>query len=181
MSGSFKEPQEGVEHHHGVARYLLQAAKAFALAGGALFVAMVCLSVVSIVGRKLWSTPVNGDIELLQMGTGIAAAAFFPYCTMMGEHLRVEFFTTWMSSRGREILDGIASLLLCLAMALLAWRSSMQASEIYEAGEVTIMRNIPVWIPVLCLVPSLALTALCALNRAIHHFMARGATQGAAA
>ncbi len=177
MSGHVKESAEPVGHHHGWTRRLLGVAKGFALVGGALFVAMVCLSVVSIVGRKLWSAPINGDIELLQMGTGIAAAAFFPYCTMMGEHLRVEFFTTKLSVRAHSILDGIANLLLGFAMALLAWRSSVQAHEILEAGEVTIMRNIPVWIPVICLVPSLAMTALCALNRAHHHFAAKGVAQ----
>ena len=173
MSGQIKEMTEPIAgHHHGWTRRLLEVSKGFSLIGGALFVAMVCLSVVSIIGRKLWSSPINGDIELLQMGTGIAAAAFFPYCTMMGEHLRVEFFTTKLSARAHSILDGIANVLLAIAMALLAWRSSIQAQEIYEAGEVTIMRNIPVWIPIVCLVPSLALTSLCALNRALHHFVA---------
>lgn len=174
MSGPASEAIEPPSLHHARTRYLLAAAKGFALAGGALFILMVGLSVVSIVGRKLWSAPINGDLELLQMGTGVAAAAFFPYCTMMGEHLRVEFFTARLSVRTHSLLDGIANLLLAAAMALLAWRSSLQVQEIYEAGEVTVMRSIPVWIPVLCLVPSLALTALCGLNRALHHFAARG-------
>ncbi len=160
-------------HHHGWTFPLLGVAKAFALAGGVMFILMIGLSVVSIVGRKLWSSPINGDLELLQMGTGVAAAAFFPYCTLMNEHLRVEFFTASLSERAHSILDGFANLLLALVMAVLAWRGSIQAHEIYEAGEVTVMRDIPVWIPVACLVPSLALTALCGLNRALHHFSAR--------
>ena len=152
----------------GWSRPLFRLTQGLALVGGALFVAMVGLSVVSIVGRKLWSTPVNGDLELLQMGTGMAAAAFFPYCTMMGEHLRVEFFTARWPQRTLALLDGLAHVLLAVAMALLAWRTTLQAGELKEAGEVTVMRNIPVWIPEACLVPSLALTALSALNRAIH-------------
>ncbi len=160
-------------HHHGWTLQLLAVAKAFALAGGGMFIVMIGLSVVSIVGRKLWSAPINGDLELLQMGTGVAAAAFFPYCTLMNEHLRVEFFTSALSERSHEVLDGFANLLLAIVMAVLAWRSSIQAQEIYEAGEVTVMREIPVWIPVACLVPSLALTALCGFNRALHHFSAR--------
>ena len=153
---------------------LLGSAKSFALAGGALFIGMILLSVTSIVGRKLWSAPINGDLELLQMGTGIAAAAFFPYCTLMGEHLRVEYFTAKLSVRAHSVLDGVANLLLTVVMGLLTWRTAVQAIEIHEAGEVSLMRNIPIWIPVLCLVPSLALTTLCALNRAVHHFLAKG-------
>jgi TRAP-type C4-dicarboxylate transport system permease small subunit len=177
MSGHFNHSVDAGHHPRGGTSILLAVAKGFALAGGTLFILMVGLSVVSIVGRKLWSAPINGDLELLQMGTGIAAAAFFPYCTMMGEHLRVEFFTARLSTRAHSILDGIANVLLAVAMALMAWRSSAGAQELFESGEVTVMRNIPVWIPVVCLVPSLALTAVCALNRSIHHFAARSAKQ----
>ena len=145
---------------------LLHTARAFALGGGALFMAMIVLSVVSIVGRKLWSAPINGDLEILQMGTGIAAAAFFPYCTLMGEHLRVEFFTGKASPKTRAVLDGIANALLAIAMALLTWRTAIQVGEVHESGEVSLMRNIPIWLPELFLVPSLAMTTLCSVNRA---------------
>lgn len=155
---------------HGPGRLLMRASEGFALFGGALFIAMVCLSVVSIVGRKLWSAPITGDIELLQMGTGIAAAAFFPYCTMTNEHLRVEFFTEHLPASARGFLDGLANLMLAVVMALLAWRSTIRVEELKVAEEVTAMRNIEVWIPVACLVPSLALTAICAAERSIHHF-----------
>lgn len=159
----------------GVSGLLMTTSKGFALAGGAIFIAMVGLSVVSIVGRKLWSAPINGDIELLQMGTGVAAAAFFPYCTMMNEHLRVEFFTEGLSSSARGLLDAFANVLLAVAVGLLAWRGAVQAHELREAGEVTVMRNIEVWIPVACLVPSMVLTAVCALDRAVFHFTQRRA------
>ncbi|MDR3376753.1 MAG: TRAP transporter small permease subunit [Ancalomicrobiaceae bacterium] len=157
----------------GLSRHLMTASKGFALAGGVIFIGMVCLSVVSIVGRKLWSAPIEGDIELLQMGTGIAAATFFPYCTLANEHLRVEFFTDHLPARIRARLDGLANLMLALAMALLTWRSTIQAFELYDAGEVTVMRNIEVWIPVALMVPSLALTTICALDRAVHNFTLR--------
>ncbi len=159
----------------GVSGLLLSTSKGFALVGGAIFIAMVCLSVVSIVGRKLWSAPINGDIELLQMGTGVAAAAFFPYCTMKNEHLRVEFFTDHLSASARGILDAFANVLLAVAVGLLAWRGAVQAHDLREAGEVTVMRNIEVWIPVACLVPSMALTAACAIDRAIFNLTQRRA------
>lgn len=166
-----------VPEFHGATRRLLHVTQGFALVGGALFVAVVVLSVVSIVGRKLWSAPINGDLELLQMGTGIAAATFFPYCTMMGEHLRVEFFTARCSPRTTALLDAGANFLLAIALGLLTWRTSSQVQEVYLAGEVTVMRNIPVWIPEACLVPSLALTVLAALNRFFHHLSVRGAAR----
>lgn len=170
-------PREEAPHHHrGVGLLFLQISKVFALLGGALFMGMVCMSVVSIVGRKLWSAPITGDLEILQMGTGVAAAAFFPYCTMMGEHLRVEFFTGWLPPSGRAVLDSFANFLLAAIMALLAWRSLLQAQELYESGEVTVMRNIDVWIAVAGLIPSLAFTALCAFERGLSTLLLRRAS-----
>lgn len=165
------EPKAAGElRFHGPARLLLRLGEGFALAGGGLFIAMVGLSCVSIVGRKLWSAPIDGDIELLQMGTAIAAAAFFPLCTMTNEHLRVDFFTDDLSRRTNAVLDGVANLLLAVMMALLSWRGVLRVEELKEAGEVTTMRNIEVWIPVAWMIPSLVLTSICALERSFHHF-----------
>ena len=69
--------------------YLLT--KGFAVGGGLLFVALVAMSLISIVGRKLASAPIPGDIEMMQMGTAVAAAAMLAYCEMERHHLRVDF------------------------------------------------------------------------------------------
>ena len=56
---------------------LLAVCKTAAVAGALVFTGLVVMSVVSITGRKLWSTPVPGDVELLQMCSAFAAASFF--------------------------------------------------------------------------------------------------------
>ena len=50
----------------------------WAMAGGAVFCALVAMSIVSIVGRKLFATPIQGDMEVLMMGAAIGSAAFLP-------------------------------------------------------------------------------------------------------
>lgn len=65
--------------------------KGFAIAGGVGFIVLVLMSLVSIVGRKLASTPITGDIELMQMAGAVAAAAMLPFCEMERHHLRVDF------------------------------------------------------------------------------------------
>jgi len=140
--------------------------KLLAYAGGALFLGLVAMSLVSIVGRKLGFGSVNGDIELMQAGTAVAAAAFLPYCTLMGENLKVDFFTEHFPAARKRWMDGSADLILAIAVAVLAWRTALSAISIHEAGEVTTLVSLPVWIPVAGLVPSLALTSLCAFYRA---------------
>ena len=60
-------------------RGLLLVTKLVAIAGGLVFVALVAMEIVSIVGRKLASAPVPGDVEVLQM-----CAAFASHC--LSEH-----------------------------------------------------------------------------------------------
>ena len=72
---------------------LLRLAKLMAIAGGLVFVALVVMSIVSIVGRKLASAPVPGDVELLQMCAAFASAAFFAYCHLNAGDVKVDFFT----------------------------------------------------------------------------------------
>lgn len=158
-------------HPSGAAeRGLLTAAKAMAFSGSFLFLVLVSMSLISIVGRKLGFGSVNGDIELMQAGTAVAAAAFLPYCTIMSEHLKVDFFTENLSARNKRRLDASADLILAAAAAILAWRTGLSAQSIYEAGEVTTLVSLPVWIPVVAIVPSLALMSLCALYRAFTPF-----------
>ena len=71
----------------------------WAMAGGAVFCALVAMSIVSIVGRKLFSTPIQGDMEVLMMGAAVGSAAFLPVCELHDHHIKVDALTTWMSER----------------------------------------------------------------------------------
>ncbi|RJF97011.1 TRAP transporter small permease [Noviherbaspirillum cavernae] len=149
---------------------LIAAAKTAAIAGGLLFIALIVMSLISIIGRKLGFGPVEGDIELMQAGTAVAAMAFLPYCTLQGEHIKVDFFTENMRESLKRPIDGVAECLLALVVALLTWRTALSAVALHEAGEVTTLVSLPVWIPVAALVPILALTTLCAMYRAVASF-----------
>nr|WP_295829473.1 TRAP transporter small permease [uncultured Azospirillum sp.] len=149
----------------GLSRVLLVAARGFALAGGGIFLALVGMSLLSILGRKLANLPVTGDVEMMQVGTAVAACAFLPLCTILGENLRVDFFTEAAPAWLRRLLDAVADLLLGALVLLLVWRTGLQTIDIREAGEVTPLLGLPVWIPMAAMLPSLVLTALCALAR----------------
>lgn len=149
----------------GLDRALLATARGFALVGGGLFIGLIGLSLVSIVGRKLANAPITGDVELMQVGTAVAASALLPLCTTLGEHLRVDFFSDFAPAAVRRALDGLADLLLGLVALLLAWRTGLQTLDIREAAEVTPLLGLPLWLPMAAMLPSLMLVALCALVR----------------
>jgi TRAP-type C4-dicarboxylate transport system permease small subunit len=137
----------------------------WSLAGGWTFCALVAMSIVSIVGRKLFDSPIQGDMELLQMGAAVGAAAFLPLCELHDHHIKVDAITTWMSARGRAALDTLAHGLLLLVALLLVWRTGLYVEEAKDNMEVSTLLLVPLWMPVLLLVPSFVLLALAALHR----------------
>lgn len=140
----------------------------WAMAGGAVFCALVAMSIVSIVGRKLFSAPIQGDMEILMMGAAIGSAAFLPVCELHDHHIKVDALTTWMSARARAALDVLGHGLLLGAAVLLTWRTGLYVHETQESMEVSPLLLIPIWWPVLAIVPSFVLLALAALHRTMH-------------
>jgi TRAP-type C4-dicarboxylate transport system permease small subunit len=149
----------------GVGRLLDRVATGFTMLGGLTFCALIVMSLVSIVGRKLYAAPVQGDVELMQMGAAVGAAAFLPLCELYDHNIKVDALTSWMSARSQAVLDTAAHGLLTVVAALIAWRTSLAAIDGLSSGEVSTLLAVPMWLPVALLVPSFALLALCGLYR----------------
>jgi TRAP-type C4-dicarboxylate transport system permease small subunit len=140
-------------------RALLAASKRLAIAGGLVFVALVAMSIVSIVGRKLAARPVPGDVEVLQMCAAFAASTFFAWCHLANGDVKVDFFTNHLPPRVVAAMDGFGSLLVGLFGALLAWRSAAGAYAVWDVGETSAVLGWPVWIAQALMVPGFALLA----------------------
>jgi len=154
--------------YKGVVRLLDRMATGFAMAGGFTFCALIAMSLVSIVGRKLFATPVQGDVELMQMGAAIGAAAFLPICEMHDNNIKVDALTSWMRASTRAALDTVAHLMLTVAAAAITWRTGMAVIDAYSSGEVSTLLSVPMWQPVALLLPSLALLTVCGAYRVAH-------------
>jgi TRAP-type mannitol/chloroaromatic compound transport system permease small subunit len=161
-------------------RMLLAVAKNLAIAGGLVFVALVVMSLVSIVGRKLFALPVPGDVEMLQMCAAFAASAFFAYCHLVGGDVKVDFFTHNMAPRKVALLDAFGSLLVGLFGALIAWRTAVGALALREVGETSAVLGWPVWIAQMLMVPGFLLLAAAGFYLCMHRLLtaARIATAG---
>ena|SRR6218665_825070 len=144
-------------------RLLRRLALGCALAGCAAACAVAVLTVASIAGRALWSHPIQGDVELSQFGIALCIALCLPWCQLQRGNIVVDFFTQKAGPRTLRVLDGAGSLLLAMMVGLLAWRSTVGALAVHEAGETTMILGLPMWIGYAALSPGLALTALIAL------------------
>jgi len=143
-----------------IGHLLFNASKLSAITGGLIFVAIVVMSIISIVGRKLWAAPVPGDVEVLQMAAAFASASFFAYCHLNGGDVKVDFFTAKASPATVHRLDAFGSLLVGAVGALITWRAGVGALSIKDAGETSMILGWPVWIAQVLMVPGFLLMAL---------------------
>jgi TRAP-type C4-dicarboxylate transport system permease small subunit len=161
-----------------IGRALFAASKAFALAGGLVLIAMTVMSLVSVVGRAVFSKPLAGDYELIQLGCAIAVSAFLPLCQMRGGHVLVDFFTLNARPIVRATLDTLGAILVGLAALVFTWRLTAGAIGLRLANDQTTILELPTWWAVALMVPSFALFAAAGFHTAWRHWQGRAGGGG---
>lgn len=152
------------------AGWLTALAKAGALAGGFIFIAMTVMLVVTIVTRKLFAWQVPGDVEIVQMGAALASSYFFAWCHLMRGEVKVDFATNHLRQSWISALDGMGSLLVATLGAVLAWRTGALALATWKSGELSAILSWPVWLVQALMVPGFVLLALVGLHEAARSF-----------
>ena len=153
---------------HGLGAGFEWLALAFALAGGILLLAVMGMTVASVLGRYFFGTPVPGDYELTELACGIAVFAFFPYCHVTNANVVVEFFTSGLRPRHRAALDSLHSIVFTIMASVIAWRLFVGAARKLQDGETTLFLEIPVYwayIPALVAAGLLSAVGLLVIHR----------------
>jgi len=154
---------------------LFRLCRGVALAGGLVLVAMMLMSLVSIIGRAVFGRPLPGDYELVQLGCAISVSAFLPFCQMRGGHVLVDFLTANSRPAVRATLDTLGALLLAAAAAVLTWRLTAGALSMKGANDQTTILELPTWWVIALMVPSFALLSAAGFYTAWQHWRSRHA------
>lgn len=141
-------------------------ARATAILGGIVVVAIALTTTGSVLARWAFDTPLLGDTEVVEFGMAIVVACFLPLCQWRSGNIIVDFFTTGASAATRGLLDRIGALLVGLMLALVAWRSAAGAIDQHRYGAVTMLLQWPEWIAYAAMAVPTALAALMALYTA---------------
>jgi TRAP-type C4-dicarboxylate transport system permease small subunit len=141
-----------------------------ATVGGVVLVAIAGMTVASVVGRSVFSSPILGDVELVQLGAAVVVASFLPYTQFRRANIIVDFFTSNVSERTQAVLDGLGTLLYSLVLALICWRVAVGGIDIHASAESSMLMNLPLWIPYLLMLPGLTLCVAIGLNQTYDHF-----------
>ncbi len=119
-----------------------------ALAGGAVLLGLIAMTVASIIGRALIGIglgPIPGDFEMVEIGVGFAIFAFLPWCQLNKGHARVDLFKAAMSPRINRLIDFLSDLLMALAAVLITWRLWLGLLDKKGYSETTFILQFPIW------------------------------------
>jgi TRAP-type C4-dicarboxylate transport system permease small subunit len=142
-------------------------ARLLMLAGGAMLIATAALTTFSVLQRWLLGRPVNGDFELVQIGSGLAVFGFLAYGTLSRSNIVVDTFTNWLPARLRGTIDGFWNLAWGVIAAALAERMLVGAMDTYASDTRTMVLSMPTWWAVALGALAFAATALAALYWAL--------------
>jgi len=148
-------------------RAMLQVATFCAYLGGVIVSAIGIMSVISIVGRSALGKPIQGDFELVEIGTAVAGSLFLPYCQASGGHIVVDFFTLRAGDSTRRWLDRIGCLLMAVMFLAVGWRAIYGAMSLYSTGETSMLMSFPTWLGYAGVVPGALIAGLVALTQAL--------------
>ncbi len=151
-------------------RTLERLAKLCAILAGVLLTVITLMTCVSLIGRNTTGATLVGDFELTGMAAGAAIALFMPWCQVTRGNIIVDFFTARASERTNAVLDRVGALCLGLAMALLAWRTTLGGLNAWNSQSGSMMLGFPEWIVYALMVPPLVLTALIGVGQALAGF-----------
>lgn len=116
--------------------------KTLALLGGLGIISILAMTVVSILGRNFFGSPILGDFELIGLVSGISAFLFLPYCHQHSSHVQVDLLAQFLPSyigRSIEFFFAIASFLMTFLFTL-------GGIESYQSQEYTPILSLPLWI-----------------------------------
>ena len=122
-----------------------RAARVLAILAGAGLLLVLALIFVSVVMRYIFSTPIVGVNEIVQLASvGIVMLAL-PWCTAEGAHVGVDVLDHRIGRWGRFLGDIQARAIAALILSVLVWRAILKAMDAREFGDATNMLQMPIW------------------------------------
>ena len=127
-------------------RFLLYLSTLLSIVGGCVLILIVIINVFSIVGRVLFSSPLLGDFELVEMGCAIAIFSFLPICHLKNGNVIVDFFSSRFPTYIKQILDIFSNFIFLMVSGFFTFRMIYGVLDMIKYNEQTMLLKLPVWI-----------------------------------
>ena len=142
-------------------RILNLISKYFAIFGGFILLTAALISIFSIFGRVVFSSPILGDFELVEIACAVAIGSFLPLCHLKEGNVIVDFITAKLSKNKIHLLDSISSFIFGVVAFFFSFRMILGAKDMYVYQEETMLLAFPIWLPFLPVIASFFLLTIC--------------------
>ena len=133
----------------------------FAIFGGFILLSAALISIFSIFGRVVFSSPILGDFELVEIACAVAIGSFLPLCHLKEGNVIVDFITAKLSKNKIHLLDSISSFIFGVVAFFFSSRMVLGAKDMYIYREETMLLAFPVWLPFIPVIASFFLLTIC--------------------
>ena len=110
----------------------------------ALLLTMMAMTVVDVIGRYVFSTPVQGSIELTELMLLAVIFLGLPAATLDREHVTVDLITDRLSGIVERVRRPVILIGGALVQAVIGWRLWITATQVAGYGGTTASLKIPV-------------------------------------
>lgn len=127
--------------------------------------ALVLLTLVDVIGRYAFNTPVSGGFELTELMVAALVFIGLPMTTERREHVEVELLSDQFGERGQTFLRRLGAVISALMLAVLAVLLAREASAKFDTGAVTNSLGVPLgWLGVIGALSCAASAVIAALQ-----------------
>ncbi|MDX2222207.1 MAG: TRAP transporter small permease subunit [Rhodospirillaceae bacterium] len=124
---------------------LVRLERAAALAGGGLVFAAMCLTMLEVVGRRLFNTPVPGLIDLFDLAMAGMSLLGAAYCQSLGGHIRMDMLIGRLKGRALWLAEFATTGLALVLILVVLFTSIEHAVRAWQVGDVTVDVLLPTW------------------------------------
>lgn len=139
-------------------RWYFRLESALNLVGGVVIFLLVLLATANVLGRWLFSLPIDGYIDWIEQAMPFIAFLGLAYTQRVGGHIRMDIVVAQLHGRLLWITEMVATLLMLSVTVLLVYGSSLHFWRAYDIGDSSLDIDLPTW-PAKLVVP-VALTVL---------------------
>ena len=141
-----------------VDRFFLKIESFMSFLGGVVIFLIVMISTVNILGRWLFSMPVNGYIDWIEQFMAFFAFLGIAYTQREGGHIRMDMVVSKLKGRFFYITELFTTTIILFLTLVLIYGSSLHFLRAYNIGDTSLDIDLPTW-PAKLVVP-VALTFL---------------------
>ncbi|SFE27436.1 TRAP transporter small permease [Roseivivax sediminis] len=136
---------------------------------GVLLLTLTAITLVDVLGRYFFSSPLPGATELTELLVMAIVFAGLPAICLDDGHITVDLFTTRLKGRAEGVQTFLSRLVVAVMLAIVAWQMWEHGARIGSYGSTTTYLRIPLQpaaqaASVLCAVSALIVATLAVLR-----------------